>query len=422
MGFVNHLLFLCVLCVPCASVRAYFQKCFRRHIKVCITIIFLVFVANGVIAQEPVLLAYQQNFIRSSLEAKAGVLLDAAADDRANDSIGPLYNFALDFAVKNAEYLGDDPHLINIAVLAAQGVGKIGYRESVDSLLEIFTEYRNSMVRVEVINSLEILGKGNARVRAYLNQYLADQNKLQRSRMNVDYPAVSACINALEFLGGSFSPLFGVMVLDYPDEIKIKARAAMESLPGDLRQFLTEVIMRNSPAEKLYAFRIGTSSNRFSTVEQGQLAEKAIEQALDYPPADIVEEALLADLGHEAVLCLSRLQWSRANSLVIRYFYRIQGDYLKGNVFKERLVQAITCLGAMRTSEAAAAAGIQLALINAQTEKTGAYDEAITLALIKALGTIGDKSAFDHLLYINYLPYSDNIEAAAKEALESLRW
>jgi HEAT repeat protein len=76
----------------------------------------------------------------------------------------------------------------------------------------------------------------------------------------------------------------------------------------------------------------------------------------------------------------------------------------------------------MESSDAAMALALQLGLINAQTEKTGLYDEDITLAAVQALGAIGDKAAFDYLLYISYLPYPEHIQAAAKEALNRLKW
>ena len=57
-----------------------------------------------------------------------------------------------------------------------------------------------------------------------------------------------------------------------------------------------------------------------------------------------------------------------------------------------------------------------------QTEKTGEYDEETVLALINSLGELADKAAFDNLLYIGFLNYPDKIQAAAREALNRLKW
>jgi hypothetical protein len=76
----------------------------------------------------------------------------------------------------------------------------------------------------------------------------------------------------------------------------------------------------------------------------------------------------------------------------------------------------------METTEAAQALALQLGYLNSRTEMSGEYDEAIVLALINALGELKDKSAFDYLLYVGYLNYPDKILAAAREALNRLRW
>jgi hypothetical protein len=63
-----------------------------------------------------------------------------------------------------------------------------------------------------------------------------------------------------------------------------------------------------------------------------------------------------------------------------------------------------------------------LQFINAQTEQGAPFDEDILLASIAALGKLGDKAAFDYLLQIGYLQYTEAIKRAAKEALLKLRW
>ena len=49
-------------------------------------------------------------------------------------------------------------------------------------------------------------------------------------------------------------------------------------------------------------------------------------------------------------------------------------------------------------------------------------DEEVLLAVIESLGALGDKAAFDNLLYVTYLPYSETITTAARTALAGLKW
>jgi hypothetical protein len=97
-------------------------------------------------------------------------------------------------------------------------------------------------------------------------------------------------------------------------------------------------------------------------------------------------------------------------------------DFQENISHKSRLIEAIAFLGAVGNSEAALALGLQLGLINDRKEKTGFFDAGITLAIVQALGLIGDKAAFNHLLHASKLSYNENITLAAREAIDRLKW
>jgi HEAT repeat protein len=398
--------------------------------RVCIRrlSIFLILSVTGSLsflsAQESILGSYQQNFIRANLAMKAGIIRDAATDERAPEFIGQLCEFALNFTLQNAEILRDDPEMMALVGTAAREAGKAGYKSSADTLWTVFSSYPDPFSRVEILKALALLGKGNARIVENINQYLENQNRLFRSGLSPDYPSLSACIWALAQLGdsSSFPALFAAFTSGYPNNLSQEALRALDSLSGDYKQFLIDVIRNNPPPDKLAAFNAGANSGRFSPGEQGQIAESALEQSLVFSSGNPEEAAAMTALRYASVLIIGRLQWTGAASLVIRHFYRVQTDYQGGNAPRERFMEAVSCLASMGSSEAAQALALQLGLINAQTEKTGTFDTAVVLAHVEALGAIGDKSAFDHLLYISYLPYPDHIQAAAREALTRLKW
>jgi hypothetical protein len=373
---------------------------------------------------EPIRTSYERNFIRANLATKAGILRDAATDERAAEFIGPLYDFALNFALQNAEMLRDDPDMIALTVLASKGVGDSGYRPSVDTLWRVFSAYRDSLTRVEILGALARLGAGNGELVENLNQFLANQNNLFRSGMTPDYPTLSACIAALSVLGdgSSFPVLFSARIAGYPDSITQEASRALASIQGDYKQYLIEVIRKNPPAEKIIAFRDGNENPRFTASERGEVAQTALEVSLDLFPDSMEGEAAVSNLRYTAVQVLTELKWTRAASLVIRHYYRVQQDYGNGLASKAQFSEAIACLGAMESSEAAQVLALQLGFINSQTERINEFDEALTLAIVKALGEIGDKIAFDHLLYISYLTYPESIQIAARDALNRLKW
>jgi len=413
------------------------------------TFIFLAFAFNsavtpnaGLYAQESILSSYERNFIRASLSAKTGILTDAATDGRAKEFIGDLYQFALRFALDNSEHLRNDPDMIALIGTAARGAGTSGNTASVNTLWDLFLVYPNSYSRVEILGALGSLGKGNPLVVRNLNQFLNEQNISYRERttgqpgqsynsfgagqaaFSPDYSVLSACIAALGALGddSSFPFLFSTMTAGYPQAVTQETLKALDSIQGNYKNYLVDIIMRNPFPEKAAAFRIGAYNEKLSPADRGEIAQTALEVSLNALSSDGALSSAESSLRYDAVTVLTRLKWNPAAPLAIRNFYQVRSDYDQGHSPKERLVEAIACLGVMGSAEAAQALALQLGYFNSQTENTGEYDEAVILALINALGELGDKAAFDYLLYISYLNYPDRIQAAAREALNRLKW
>jgi hypothetical protein len=381
-------------------------------------------------AQEPILNAYQRSFVRADLADKAEVLRDAATDERAPEFMGALCDFALRFSLRNAEIFRDDPDMIALTALAAAGAGGAGHAASADVLWEIFLSYRDSLTRVEALNALAALGRQNKDFAAAgtltgnLSQFLMNQNNLYRSGIEPDYPVLSACITTLGALGdaGAYPVLFTALVSNYPASITRDITRALDSVRGDYDQFLLGVIKNNPPAEKLAAFRAGAHNTVLTDAQRGELAETALRTGLEFLAANAESAAAISELRYQAAAVLTELKWTGAVDLAIRHFYQVQTDYGNGSVPKELFLSAITCLGAMGSSGAAQVLALQLGYLNSRMERSGSFDEALILEVVNALGEIGDKAAFDSLLYISYLNYPEQIRAAARNALNRLKW
>jgi HEAT repeat protein len=393
------------------------------------SLVLLIFAGLSAEAQD-ILLSYQRSFLRANLADKVLILEDAATDERAPEFIRALYEYALDFAINNADMLGNDPDMITVTVEAARGLGKNGNDASAELLWNLFASYRNQLTRTEAMKSLGLLAGENTGVIGNINRFLMEQTRLYRfsksfeAGTELDAAALQASIETLGVLGdaSSFVPLFEALNAGYPSVITGKAREAIASLRGDIKSQLLDIIKNGFPSEKLSAFRLASGRSSFSDTEQAELAEAALNAGLSAMPGSAEEETALSTLRYEAVPVLTRLQWAGASPAVIRHFYRVQADYQSGAAPQQRFLEAIGCLSAMGTPEAVQSLVLQLGFLNSHVERDGEYDEAVALAVIKALGTIGDKSAFDYLLYISYLSYSEPVQTAAREALNQLRW
>jgi hypothetical protein len=375
---------------------------------------------------ESIVLAYRRNFARASLVTKLELLKEAAS--RGDAAMGPLYDMALRFAVDNSALLGPDPQLKDLAVLAATETGKAAYGKAIDDLWALFQGYKDQDVRSAAVTALGQAGSGETRVSENLNSFLASQNSLFRSGSQPEYPALEACIGALGDLGdgSSFPVLFSAYVAGYSPDLTAKAAAALGSIKGDYRGYLLRVIAKNPPLEKSAAYAAGMANTNFSDDDRGELAEGAMAAALaataqsaSYSPVEI---QALRELRLASARQLRALKWQKASPLAVAHFKLIQADYAKGAASKTEFLEAIGALGAMGSTEAAQALALYLQLINAQTEQGSPFDEDILLATISALGELGDKAAFDYLLQVGYLQYTDAVKRAAKDALLKLRW
>jgi len=385
----------------------------------------LVFASGAAFAQDAssVLLTYQRNFVRSSLATKLELLKEASGTVKATD-IAPLYDTALRFVLNNAGLLAGDAQLRDLALLAVQKAGESGYTKASDDIWSVFTVYAgDGELRAAALDAYARTGMGDPKTVTDIGGFLASQLSIYRSGMQPEYPSMEAAVAALGLLANSdsYTVLFAAYVAAPNPVIKAKAADAITKLKGNLGAWLRGIVANNPPLERAAAFELGQGAG-LSDDDRGALAEAALNAALDWTGDSPVEQAAMYKLRVSADKVIGDLKWQRAASSAIKHFRLLWSDWQKGKGSKDDLVAAIQTLGSMGSTEAAQALALNLQLINAQTEQGKPWDEDILLAIIDALGNLGDKVAFDYLLYIGYLQYPDTIKSAAKDALQQLKW
>ena len=316
--------------------------------------------------------------------------------------------------------------IILLALLSGNIFGDVpGFNEanknkSPDELWQIFLDIPDSQAKADMIIALAMREKGNRNITDKINNYLMGLNNSFRSGKYVDYQLVSSTITAVMELDNvsSYPVLLAVLNTGYPEVIAYEAYGALDAINGNLYPFLADIIEKNSPQEKYFALKTGTYSKRMSISQRGRLATLALEKVFDADGRNAVYDAL----RYTAVVEIGSLGWTNASTLAVRSYYRVNEDFLKNAAPKDRLIEAITCLGAAGDKDAALALALRLGLINSEVEKTGVFDPEITLALITALGRIGASASFDHLFRVTHLSYPDYLKIAAREALDRLKW
>jgi hypothetical protein len=394
----------------------------KRALLIVIGIFIAAALAQAQDAQK-ILDTFRRNFAIGSLDVKIQILQDAAADKNAA-SLGPLFQQAVDFVIDNASLVPTDPRFSQLAAIGADQIGAIGFTAGRYSVWKLFQVTKDSQTLAKAATTLGTAGAGDPEIIADLNRYLDGQNGLFASGSMPDTPVLAAAITSIGKLGdpSSFPILFSAMNLGYSDQITAMAKDALLSLKGDFKEMLLGVIKDRPVSEKKLALQMSLDSDKLTAEQKGTIAEFSMDVGLHANAADAAGKATLRDMRFIAAAALGAGKWSHATPFMIEHFDSAIGEYDKGLVDKGRLLDAITALGAMGTHEAAVRLTQYLVLLNSYAEKSKGYDEGIVLTVLNTLGALGDKVAFDDLMYTQYLNYSTTVKKAARASLDKLKW
>jgi hypothetical protein len=388
-------------------------------------LVFVVVAAAAASAQDTakILDTFRRNFAIASLDVKIQILQDAAAGATAA-AMGPLFQQAIDFVIDNSSLIPTDARFNQLAGIAAQQIGVVAYAAGRDSVWKLFQATTDSQTLGQAATALGVVGAGDPDIIASLNRYVDSQNSLFISGKQPDNNVIAACFQALGKLGdpSSFPVLFSAMYLGYSDAVAGIAHDALLALKGDLTEMLRGVIKDRPLAEKKLALQMAIDSDKLSDDQKAKLAQFALDIGLHSSVSDAASKGVLRDIRFQAAAALGARKWSDATGLLIEHLDMAIGEFDKGLVDRNHLVDAITNLGAMNTHDAAVRLTQYLVLLNSYAEKGKVFDDQVVFTVLQNLGALGDKVAFDDLMYTQYLNYSAGVKKAARAALDKLKW
>ncbi len=395
----------------------------KKTRRLVVLLLFFLLICN-LWAQDPqdLLRSFTRNFAISSLDVKMQIIQDAGNSDYPQ--MGPLYQQAIDFVLGNFTLIGTDQRFRQLAILTVDQMEASGYTEGRHSVRKLFDTDEETGVRISCLNALGTLARGDEEIIEYLNVWLNNQNTLFRSGKVPDLYVISAAVRALAELGdrSSFPVLFSTMTIGYTDAISRSARDGLFRLGGELKDNMIGILKESDLEEKKIALQMSLETDRLDDSAKAQIAQFAMDVGLHTAAVDNTSRQIARDIRYLAAVALTERKWSAATDLAVEHFDTVLMEYDRGLTDKHRVIEAVDCLGAMRTHEAAVRLTQYLVLLNAYTERLQEFDNAVMLAVVENLGILGDKTAFDDLLYAQYLSYSSEIKNAVREALDNLRW
>ncbi len=391
--------------------------------RIGLGMLMAILVLGSVAAQDgkDLLNTYQRNFEMAGVEVKIQILQDASA--RAG-GLEPLFHQAVDFVINNGSLLPVDQRYRQVAALAAERIQVLDYAEARGSLWRLFELDTDTRLRVALLAALSVVAKGQPALIRQMADWLDSQNQIYATGQKPDPAVVGACVQALGRLGdpAAFGAVFATMNLGLADDVTSGARVALGAMQGSFAEHLREVILTRPLPQKRSALQLAMLSASLPDEQKGAVAETALATALGTLSTTAQDRVLQREMRAEAARALRDRKWSRATPLAVEHFNQTLLEFDRGITDQTVLIEAIQCLGAMGDHDAAVQLTKHLVLLNSYMEKGQVTDEQILLALLENLGKLGDKVAFDDLMYVQYLGYSARIKKTARQAGESLKW
>ena len=392
----------------------------RRFLTILVLLSILLTISATSQEAEEILRSYQRNFVIGNLTTKIQVLQKAATVESVE--MGALYSQSLNFVIDNIDIFENDSVIRELAILSVRLLGLSNYVDSRAALWELFTIEDHPSVRIEVMNTLGELSPSDPDIAEKLNKWLSAQNSLFNAGRTVDLGVISETVVSLGRIGEStsFPVLFSASIVGYSDDVSRRAREALYEIEGDFRDLILRVLEENSIREKLEAFRIAMSNEGLSDADKGTIAAQSLKKGLYFDAETDVEKDIMRELRYESVEILTEQNWSASTIDMIEHFDILLQEQTLGFAKDPQIIDAITGLGSMGTHEAAGRLALYLNVLSSDVENDKPVSDPVALAVIENLGRLGDKEAFDSLLFVGFLNYSDEVRKAADDALKKL--
>jgi len=361
----------------------------------------------------------KQTFFGGNLSDKISAVQKAAEMD---DSVNEIFIDALNFVQDYSEILKSDQRMVELVLKVIENSDRIKDNNNLRKTLStLFYTYSDKSIKLAVVNVMKndkleksFMDSINEYALSSLANYSADDEK-----------NISEIISAL----GTIKDMTSVRVLfDYASDenlseaLKKQAQDVLLSFSPGYKPEIISVLNAGTPKQKLVALRVVTKNNVDTDFFKAEIAEKALTNAIIYMGNSVIADNDILTLQREALSELRRVAWTRSAGVMINLFKVSEKEYLSGFIDEKTFIEMMQGVVELASGEAGVLLSDYLAQINVKAENGEPYSSDLALAVIKMLGTLGDKVAFDSLLYVGYLPYNDNIIDAARIALAGLKW
>ena len=361
-----------------------------------------------------------KQFIRGNIQDKISSIRNASQEENVSISL-----MALDFCLQNKAVLEDDRDLDALCLLSLLSL-PYNYTDSLsqdekaefsEKILEIFNSFSDENVRIAVLNKISSGKLDSPSFVELLNSFLSDdfQNFSQDFYKNL--------ISASGEIGNeqTFKILFEKYRDDSFKSFKSELKEAIVKLSDNSVKDITDIISSGNLSDLRFIFETIVQNEKKTQVFRSQIAENILSASI-YITEDNSSLNELIFLQVEVMKFLAESKWTRGSDTILKFYNLAKNEYTNGIMNTSDFCIVIKAVSETVPIKAVSLFSDYLIELNRQKENDADVQEEIVLALISALGAIGDKNAFDSLLSVTYYDYSDEVINKARSALAGLKW
>lgn len=368
---------------------------------------------------------YISKFLKGNITEKTAAVREASGTDAVW-----LTNKAIEFTLENKAILGNDRDLDGLAVAAILSISPDYIKTSTDAqkkelenqLIQVFNEFKSSnTVQIALLTKIVSLKNGLS-----LNEFVAVLNNylMTNTVQNIDASVFKSALTAFESIGNSETFIILYNFLNN-QKYEIYHNQLEKTISLLIPQFMDEtlgLIQTANLNQLITIFRLSEKNTTISKNNRCEISEKVLTKSILLVDSTSKVSTDDIEVQIDALKILTENKWTRASNIAISYFRLAKVMFTSDIISEDQFITTISSLSSVAPIDSVSALTAYLEELNSQKEKGSQISNELVLSIIKTLGAIGDKSAFDSLLAVTYLNYDESVLTAAREALSGLRW
>ena len=358
------------------------------------------------------------NFVAGSLFDKVELLKSVDADYVPQS----FFEESLDFALKNKNLLETHPAYFPLILSSIKKLNSNASDRTDELLLQFYKDFSDYNVRLAILKAFSRIKIDNPEIPVLVKDIVSEEvEKNDLSNLDFFVAAIEVFSN-VKYID-AFDVIFTCYKNNICEEITFASCNALYELSPLYNEKILNLVNIGDLKDKTLAFNIVTTNPKKDKNFSSEIASKLLFETINISGevSELSQEQISLQLS--AFKILEDSKWTKETPLVLKFFKLAQKEYYELMIKEDEFTSIIYGLKEFPTTETCKALTEFLASQYSETISTGTYNYAVLLAVISTLGELGDKDAFDTLLYVISCPdYPDEIISASRDALEKLKW